>query len=301
MRVTLLHNPSAGDEDHGPEELERLLAGGGHDVVSYRSLKDDDWQEVLEEAVDVIVVAGGDGSVRKVFTAIGSSPTTAAVLPLGSANNIARSLGLDVEHAESNLERLDTARRAFDIWEVTSRWGVSRCVEAVGGGLFAQVLDRADDAAEEPSGSRNVDFGIHLLAKTLPEVRPRRWTVEIDGARMDEELLGVEAMNIRELGANLPFAPAADCGDGQIDVVIIRPEDRPQLIAYVAERLAGNEGESLTFDVRRGSDVVLEPPHDVPLHIDDVLPAWHREAKSWVTIRPADAHVQVLVPAHADR
>jgi diacylglycerol kinase (ATP) len=296
MRLTLLHNPTAGEEDHDREGLESLLSEAGHDV-RYRSLKDDDWTEVLDDTVDLIVVAGGDGSARKLFTAIGRSPTVAQVLPLGSANNIARTLGLDSARAVAILAHgQPSTRRAFDLWDVESTWGRSRCVEALGGGLFAEVLADAEDVDADPSGSDNVDFGLELLGSTLTDAEPRTWALEIDGSRLEEELIGVEAMNIREIGANLPFAPDADPGDGLLDLVLIGADDRDALAGYVAARLRDEDVPPPRLPTRRGREVVLEPPSEVRMHVDDLLPAWDLSTTRWIRISAAEVRLELVVP-----
>ena len=300
MRLTLLHNPNAGEEDHSRDHLEALLERSGHDVT-YHSFEDDDWHEALDGRGDLIVVAGGDGSVRKLFTAIGPSRTVAAVLPLGSANNIARTLGLDLERTAALLAREGGEPRSFDVWDVTSTWGASRCVEAVGGGLFAQILAKAAETSSEPSGQENVDFGLELLAEKLAAAEARPWTVELDGVRTEEDLIGLEAMNIREIGAHLSFAPEADPGDGRLDVVFVRPEDRDALFDYVQARLRDEQAEFPSLPTRRAGHVVLEPPGDVRLHVDDALPAWDLSFTSWVEATRADVQLDVLAESLGTR
>lgn len=298
MQVTLLHNPSAGDEDHGRAELESLIADAGHSV-RYQSLDGEGWAEVLEHSADVIVIAGGDGSIREVFTAIGRLSTPVLVLPLGSANNIAHTLGLDFARARSLLAEASPPLKRFDLWDVRSTWGASRSVEAVGGGLFAELLAEAEDAPSEPSGPDKVDFGLRLLALTLREAVPRRWSIEIDGERIEEELIGVEAMNIRAIGSNLCFAPDADPSDGMLDVVLVRADDRGDLAAYVSARLGEEEPDPPRLDAHRAHHVVLEPPAEVRLHVDDVLPAWDLTTTRWVEITPAGSPLEVLAPSTA--
>src|SRR5688572_15501512 len=91
LRVLLMHNPTAGGEVHSPEALIAIVEAAGHDVV-WQSIKDSGWKEVLKEPADLVVVAGGDGTVRKVFIELAGRGVPATLLPVGSANNIARSL-----------------------------------------------------------------------------------------------------------------------------------------------------------------------------------------------------------------
>lgn len=297
MRLILLHNPSAGDEDHDRRRLESVLADAGH-AIEYRSLDDDGWAKALDEGGELIVVAGGDGSVRKLLTAIGRSPTAMTLFPTGSANNIARTLGFETDDPLRFVAGWETAsRRALDLWQVTSAWGESRCVEAVGGGLFAEVLARAEDVRGDPGGDEKVDLGLGLLAQALEKPASARWEIELDGERFRDQLLGLEAMNMREIGPNLPLAPEADPGDGLLDVVLVRPEDRAPLAEYVAARLRDEDPPLPSLDIRRCRELVFEPPEDAGVHVDDVLPAWDAGAPRWVAVSRADVEVEVLVPA----
>jgi diacylglycerol kinase family enzyme len=288
----LLHNPSSGDEDHDTGHLEERLIAIGHEVT-YRSL-DEDWSDVLA-AADVLVVAGGDGSVRKVLTAIAEKPITVAIHPLGSANNIARTLDLEPGDVADALSTrgLTTARR-FDLWSVRSTWGSSCCIEAAGGGLFADVLARAEEIPDDPTGDAKVELGLRLLSDVLARVPTLEWKLEIDGARRNEALLGLEAMNVREIGSNLPLAPEADSGDGLLDLVFVRPEDRGTIEEYLDARLEGASPPSPPLERVRGSHLVLEPPRVSRLHVDDLLPAWDEARTPWVEITRADAFVQIV-------
>src|SRR6266498_4685466 len=101
MKVTLLHNPYAGDADQpSGDEILSLIRSAGHSAV-YQSSKEPGWEKALEEAADIVAVAGGDGTVGKVAKRLIGNHTPIAVLPLGTANNIATALNLTdppIEH-----------------------------------------------------------------------------------------------------------------------------------------------------------------------------------------------------------
>ncbi|HYX41298.1 MAG TPA: acylglycerol kinase family protein, partial [Pyrinomonadaceae bacterium] len=94
MRVTLIHNPKAGKGHPTGDELQTLIKEAGHKVL-YQSAKEKKWQRALQTSADLIVVAGGDGTIRKVATRLAGSRVPLTILPLGTANNIAKSLGIN--------------------------------------------------------------------------------------------------------------------------------------------------------------------------------------------------------------
>ena len=273
MRVTLIHNPSAGEDDHEGETLRTVVAGAGHDV-HYSSVRQPDWALALEQPGDLVVVAGGDGTVGKVFKQVATKDVPVTLLPLGSANNIARTLGLGDDDVEELARGWDSAaHRRFDIGYATAPWGEVLFVESAGGGIFGDVLSRAEevDAEEKVEGDEKVDLGLELLRDEFESSPPRHWTLEVDGVDLSGEYLAVEVSNIRELGPNFPLAPGADPGDGLLDVVLIRAEDRAALVAYFEDRLCDREPVVPRLEVRRGKRIVLRPPDDCRLHVDDGL------------------------------
>jgi len=93
VRVTLIHNPGAGKQDYDAKALLKLLRRAGH-KPRYQSSKEKGWDRVLDKRAGLVVVAGGDGTVAGVARRMVGRGVPVAVLPDGTANNIARSLGL---------------------------------------------------------------------------------------------------------------------------------------------------------------------------------------------------------------
>ncbi len=94
LRITLIHNPTAGEGEPDAERLLDLLRTEGHSV-HYRNSKDPALEQALRWPADLIVAAGGDGAVSRVLKQLPDDAPPLALLPLGTANNIARSLGIE--------------------------------------------------------------------------------------------------------------------------------------------------------------------------------------------------------------
>src|SRR6188768_1864022 len=95
MRVTLLHNRSAGSEDHAEHEIEASMQRAGHEIIDVTSNLDELLVALGERRPDLIVIAGGDGTVSRAASALAGRHVPLAILPLGTANNTARCLGVD--------------------------------------------------------------------------------------------------------------------------------------------------------------------------------------------------------------
>ncbi|HEY7598905.1 MAG TPA: diacylglycerol kinase family protein [Candidatus Limnocylindrales bacterium] len=271
MRATLIHNPAAGDGQPSGARLKRMLADAGLQV-RYRSRKGD-WKKALRDEAELVIAAGGDGTVAKVALALSGSSTPLAILPLGTANNISRALGIGGEVGELVEGWRKGRPQPLDIGVISAAWGETRFVESAGGGVFGRLIDAAADEVEKPRGLTGAvgDRALHLLRRLLEQATPRRWRLSLDGEDLSGDYVGVEALNIRFIGPKVPLAPDADPGDGMLDVVLIGRRERDELIAYLDGRMAYAAAEMPRLTARRGHRLHLVPPPSEPLHAGDSL------------------------------
>ena len=253
MRVTLLHNPKAGgDAAASGDDLRGWLERAGMEAV-YVDTKKEDLDEALEDPGALVIAAGGDGTIAKVARRLAGRGVPMAILPFGTANNIARSLEVEGS-AESIIEALgavplsDAPRRRLDIGVARARKGERRFVEGAGAGLLAALLatdERQEKATKEHSDDpeRRIAHGLELLLRVAGEMEARRWRVTADGQSFVGDFVMVEAVNIRSLGPRVRLAPDADPGDGKLDLVLVRESGRTALVEYLERLLAGETPE----------------------------------------------------------
>jgi diacylglycerol kinase (ATP) len=277
MKITLIHNPSAG-EGQDVKNLVRLITDAGHEV-RHRSSKHG-WEEFLEKPAHLVVAAGGDGTVRKVALAAASKGLPFAAIPIGTANNIAKTIGV-LGNADELIESWSSSPRSeqpFDLGEAVAPWGHERFVEGVGGGLVADLISREDEiAADATLLGRATDRALHLLAELVREAPLRRWKVRADGKDLTGDYFAMEVLNIRFVGPNLPLASGAFPGDGLFDVVLLGEADRKPLLAYLEARLHLASGQMPELRTARAKQVEIDAPAGVRWHLDD---------KNWPSAEP---------------
>ena len=278
MRVTLIHNPGAGRADQrSAKELVRLLEDAGH-AVRYQSAKDEDWPEVLEKRADVVAVAGGDGTVASVTRHMVRRGVPMAILPSGTANNIARSLGLLRKPFEVLARGWRDARRVrLDVGIASGPWGEHYFVEGLGAGLFAGLLVRSEEnkakreeerkKAKRPA--RVVDNALRRLKEAARTAEPVEIAAQLDGVDVSGNYLLFEAVNLPYIGPNLYIAPDNRAGDGQLEVVLVPEAQRGRLVRYLDHWQENRERPSL-LPSRRGRHLQIEWT-GFALHIDDKL------------------------------
>jgi len=286
MKITLIHNPGAG-AGQDASGLVQLITEAGHQV-RHRSTKDD-WKAFLKKPADLVVAAGGDGTVRRVALAAAEHGVPFAVIPIGTANNIAKTIGLlgDAGELIESWSASPRARQPFDLGEAVAPWGEDRFVEGLGGGLIADLIDREDEvAADAKLLGGKTDRALHLLCELVNEARMRRWQVTADGKDLSGEYFAVEVLNIRFVGPNLPLAPHAFPGDGLLDVVLLGKDDRQPLLDYLEKRMHLASGLLPELRCERARDIEITAPAGMRWHLDD---------KNWPKEKPPAAKATLKV------
>ena len=296
MRITLIHNPGAGRQ-RGDEasKLVALLGRAGHDV-RYRSAKKPGWKRALKKKADLIVVAGGDGTVGKVARRMVGRAIPLALLPSGTANNIARSLGQVERPFEELVRGWENARRVkLDVGIAAGPWGERYFVEGVGIGLFARLLA---NARPKKFGKRGVENALERLRDEAAHSEPVDVTAALDGKDISGEYLLLEAVNLPYVGPNLHLAHDSRAGDGQLDVVLVTEADRKRLMYYL-EHWQENRQRLAVLPTLRGRQLDIEWT-GFALHIDDKLQPKSKirpgKMAGIVEARIDDAAVEFLVP-----
>lgn len=259
MRILVAYNPTAGGD--GRDDVRETLAAlerAGHDVRA-QSVKDDGWERALQSSCEFVVAAGGDGTVADVFKKLAGTSLPVAVVPIGNANNIARS-----------IERLRRETR-FDLSALEWSSGATMFVESCGGGVFTEMVARAAATQEHSSGNDKVELGLRSLLEVATAAEAAEWRVGADGLDLSGEYIAVEVLNIALLGPNVPLAPTADPGDGLLDLVLVRAAEAATLAAYARARLDGVHEAELRLETHRARKIVLEPPPDTQIRLDDEL------------------------------
>ncbi len=289
MRATLLHNPTSGSAE---DDRALVVAFGeiGWDV--HRSFEKSDLDECFDDPGDAVIVAGGDGTVGKVAKRLAGTNVPIVIIPAGTANNVARSLGIGVDARAAVHGLADPRERTMDLGMATIG-GIggeqTPFLEAFGVGVFAYVV--GERASKKDKKLRK---GLTLLADTLDAYDPRAFEIEIDGKDLSGEYLMVEAMNVRSFGPALAFAPDALIDDGQLDLVLVRPESREPLITHLRRAVEEGDNTLPAFETHRGRHVRIRATGRWS-HADSRA----RELEAEVRLDVMPGAVRLLVPAPA--
>jgi diacylglycerol kinase (ATP) len=244
MRVTAIYNPEAGQKPLTRQRLAALLDRAGYHATLV-SAKGDRWKDALEDPGDLVVVAGGDGTTAKVAKRLAGRGVPLAILPAGTANNVARSFGFDGPLDQLIARWNNATPTPVDLGLARGPWGEELFIESCGLGVFPRMLEIAA-AREKLTVAQRARFkpseqGIDLMIELVRSGRTRPWAVAVDGSDLSGDYIMLEAMNIPYIGGGIELAPGADPSDGTFDVIAVREPDRNSFMEYLREREHGAE------------------------------------------------------------
>jgi diacylglycerol kinase (ATP) len=291
MRVTLLHNKSAGSENHARGDLKESLRKRGHALVDAVSDVEALLASLAERSCDLVVIAGGDGTVSRAACALARRNLPLAILPLGTANNTARSLGIEGDIGALIDAWAAASHRTVDLATIREGDRLLPFSEAVGWGIFPKVIKKAHELSSPERREHAIERDRRLFAAVIEQARPHPYEIEVDGERISGDYLLVEIVNIPCIGPQLQVSPDSDPSDGKFEIVLATEHDRHALLE-IATR--GRITSDVRLATRRAERVTVRSEMRRFHRDGTIVEAKHRPNVSAVAIEPAS--VTYLVP-----
>ena len=213
------------------DRLTSVIERAGHSVV--RAIDDEsDLPSNLGDA-ECVVVAGGDGTVARAGRVLAGGPVPLAILPLGTANNIARSLDIRGDIEELAARWQDGQVVKIDVGVVEARGSAHRFIESVGCGLVTSCITEGNATLAKDHPETHLAEARELYLEALRDLAPRNYDITLDGERVSREFLLVEALNTPSIGPMLEFTADVSAADGFLSVVLLGESDRDALVTYL--------------------------------------------------------------------
>lgn len=247
--------------EHGRAEAARTAAAGGR-----------------------VIVISGDGLIGKVGGELAGSDATLGVIPGGRGNDLARVLGIptDVEAAVAVLAA--GATRMIDVGEANGARFL--CIASCG---FDSEANRIANEAKRVKGPLVYAYA---ALRALAAWKPVRFTLTLDGRRVELSGYTVAAANSKAYGGGMFVAPDADLGDGLLDVVTVGEVGKLRFLRGLPDVFRGTHTSRPEVVVERCAELRIEADRPLTVYADgDPL-----------TELPADVHLlpralRVAVPA----
>jgi diacylglycerol kinase (ATP) len=263
-RLLVVTNSTAGAGSSGAaSQAMAVLRSSGARVEVTTALSGADRQAVLASLAGShdVVVFGGDGTLHGVvneLSALGALPATVVgLVPLGTGNDFARSLGIPLDPAKAASVILSGGSRELELIEDDSGGVV---VNAVHAGFGAEAA-RAAAQWKARLGARAFAVGA-LVSSLRTSVRQPGWRLRVvaDGSvvvDLDRRVLMVGVTVGRTIGGGAPLAPAADPADGIAEVVVSEATGAVARLGYGLRLRRGSHGSRLDVHAGRAHTVTV--------------------------------------------
>lgn len=258
---------------------EKKRLGGGLDLddlraaLAERGVTDPIWYQVpkskkapkkakkaVDEGAEVLLVWGGDGTVRRCLDAVAGTGVPMAILPAGSANLLAGNLGIEVDLAGALDTALHGSVRLLDVGVLNDE----RFAVMAGTGFDAVMVRDADDHKDQVGRFAYIYAGIKAL--TISRVPT---TIDVDGDRwFGGRASCVLVGNVGVATGGLVVFPDAQPDDGLLEVGVVTA-DGPWQWARVLVSLVRRKGDrSPLVRTTRGRDIDIRLARDLPYEVD---------------------------------
>lgn len=298
MRAILIINPNSGASMFAPdqnkpeqqeEQIVTTLREQGVEIEVRHTTPEDPGsglaKQAAEEDVDIVIAAGGDGTIHAVAAGLIGTKGTLGILPVGTMNNVARSLQIPEKIDEAcEIITRGTTRR-IDVGKINDRV----FLEVAGVGLEAALFPAAEDLKKR--GLLTTLRGILRGIGTLFDFQPTRFKIAFDERRDHTyHALQVSVCNTPYYGAHLQFAPGALMDDGLLDVLIYKNFSKLEYLRHAFSISQGRRALVPKITRRKAKLVRISASTPVKIHADG---DWQGETPAIINVIPGALHVRV--------
>ncbi len=298
MRTILILNPTAGtslmaethqtEESHEQTILSGLLNYGIEPEVWYTTPEDAGDGLALKaanEKAELVIAAGGDGTIHAVATSLIERESTLGIVPLGTMNNLAHSLGipLPIDAACAIIAKGET--KAIDVGKINNQF----FIEVAGIGLEAALFPAAEEI--KSPGVFSTIRGVIIGLLKLFNFQSTKLRISFDDKkRRPYEALQVTICNAPFYGAHFQVAPNIIMDDGELDIVIYKHFSKLEYLCHAISISQGRRVYQPKITHRRARSLSISADHPVEVQADG-LP--HGLTPVSVTITPGALRVRV--------
>lgn len=274
MPYAFILNPSANRKRAKDAELwlrshvDKLWPGSEILVTSSKA----DISRAVKEAIlryDTVVACGGDGTVNEVFSRcveeMQAKPgLTMGVLPMGSGNDFAKSVGLSTDPRVAIHQLKESLPTSIDYVTYKTNLGSGCMFNTLNIGLGGQI----NLEASKVQRLKGPLIYIYAALKSLMHIVPVDVQLHLDGVSTHERMVMISVANGAVEGGNFKVAPNATNRDGMLDIITVRPLPAWRLLPLLPLFLFAKQMWYKSVTHRRAKVLKLMCSEPVPLHVD---------------------------------
>lgn len=199
-----------------------------------------------------VVIVGGDGAVHQAIQVLAGTDTPLAVVPVGTGNDFARAVGLDRDDLDATCRAVLADPVALDAVRTSRGWYAT-----IGTAGFPAVVNDRANRLRFPKGERR--YALATLLE-LPGLRPLPLRLRLDDTEpVDVEVTILAVANTAYFGGGMAVCPAARPDDGVLDLTIVGPVGRIELLRVFPRVFEGRHLDHPAVRTQRARTVRIEP------------------------------------------
>ncbi|MCZ4498197.1 MAG: diacylglycerol kinase [Marmoricola sp.] len=288
-QIAVLTNPTSGKGKGSKvgETVVPRLTDAGYDVRAVTGRDADEAldlaHQVVADGIETLVVIGGDGMVHLAVQALAGTGTRLGVVPAGTGNDVARSLGIPrKDPAGATDVVIGGKERSIDLARIGARYYVT----VLAAGFDAIVNERANEMTW-PRGQMRYNLA------TLAELRtfsPIPYVLEVDGVQHRFDAMMVAVGNTESFGGGMQITKGAVIDDGLLDVIAIDPMSKLELVRTFPKLFSGSHVGHPKVHRYQGTTITVAAP-GIVAYADG-----ERIAALPLTVEVVPRTLRVLVP-----
>lgn len=242
-------------------------------------------RRAAEEGYAEVIAVGGDGTVNEVARGLIGTDTALGIVPKGSGNGLARSLGLAM-NSEDAIQQLATGKRvAIDSCTMDGKPFFCTC---------GMGFDAAVSHAFAEASTRGPVTYLRTMIEEYRGFQAETYRITLDDERtLETEAFVLVAANATQYGNNAYIAPEADLSDGLLDLAFIRPFPFVEAAIILGDLMLGRLPSNKYYHAERARKLLIERPTAGVIHLDGEPYEAGRQIE--IALHPASLHV--IIPA----
>lgn len=269
-RARIIYNPTSGREAFKKEMASVLkrFEQAGYETSTHATTGENDATKAAEIAVerrfDLIVIAGGDGTINEVIRGIAEKEyrPKIGIIPAGTTNDFARALELPREvHKAVDIILDENNIKALDIGKVNGHIFVN----IAGGGDLTELTYDVPSKLKAAIGQ--MAYYIKGLEK-LPSLRPVSTVIEYDDEVIEEDIMLFLIANTNSVGGFEKLAPDAAIDDGYFDLIILKKTNLAEFLRIASLGMRGNHIGDKNIIYKQAKRIKITPKEKMLLNID---------------------------------
>jgi diacylglycerol kinase family enzyme len=225
-------------------------------------------REALDRGADVVLAAGGDGTVRAVAQSLAGTGVPLGIVPAGTGNLLARNLELPLDRDEAVAVALGPGRRTLDLGRVDGADGGQVFAVMAGAGFDAEVMRSAPEKLKHAVGWPAYLVG---AARAMRRGRLRAEILLDAGPARHVRVHTVVVGNLGRLQGGVELMPDARPDDGLLDVCVVSPRTTWDWLGVAARTLVRASRPHRRIQVHQASHVTVRYRSRQPRQLDGDL------------------------------